>query len=208
MNMAEKPILFNGEMVRAILEGRKTQTRRPVKPQPVDGFYLSGDRIVGGTGDRLGPGYIRSPFGETGDTMWVRETWMSGEYYPQYPGVRDVVYATDEDAAAWGKAHKWTPSIHMPRWASRITLKVKRVWVERVQDISYDDARAEGIERHDSHPTHVTWKDYSSWDHSDDWAGWISAINSFNTLWDSIYMKNGYGWTDNLWVWCCEFEVI
>jgi AraC-like DNA-binding protein len=144
--MRERPILFNGDMVRAILAGAKTQTRRPVKPQPrvAPGFY----DIVSG----LPP----CPFGQPGDRLWVRETWAShpcGGTQRHDPG----------DGHAWGSPiyratfgaglkpecegfTPWRPSIHMPRWACRILLEIVSVRVERVMDISDDDARAEGFE--------------------------------------------------------------
>lgn len=127
--MKERPILFSGPMVRAILEGRKTQTRRVAK---IHGYGLD-DRPVFG----------RSPFGEPGDRLWVRETFCGS-------CVRDPAYiyrATDENPSHLFQP-RWRPSIHMPRWASRLTLEVTAVRRERLRDITDDAARAlvEGVQ--------------------------------------------------------------
>lgn len=183
--MNERPILFSGPMVRAILEGRKTQTRRVMNPQPVDqdenGWYVQ----VPVT-DARAPGmvfyerkYFHCPYGQPGDQLWVRET------FDDVHG--SVLYrANPEDAEDFppcgGKRCHWKPSIFMPRWASRITLEIVGVRVERVQEITPDDARAEGVE-------HL-----------------YAPRNAFANLWDSINAKRGYGWDSNPWVWVVEFR--
>jgi hypothetical protein len=137
----------------------------------------------------------RSPYGAPGDLLWVRETWT------QYP-----IELNPEPCDAWYKAtsngppppFKWRPSIHMPRWASRITLRITDIRVERLQDISEDDARAEGAMRHDGGTYwHSGWRhDYSDV-HAD-------AYSSFARLWNNI---NGPGaWGANPWVWAISFE--
>lgn len=164
--MKERPILFSGPMVRAILDGRKTQTRRVVKPQPVGrqrvieglahvthGMNPADDGAVWYVGDCISAGVeIRCPFGSPGDRLWVRETWQVFEHedlsvdaltlrHVEGQLAGDVVfYADDPDEAV----DRWRPSIHMPRWASRITLEVVSVRVERLADISESDAKAEG----------------------------------------------------------------
>lgn len=168
--MNEKPILFKGEMVRAIMDGRKNQTRRVIKPVPGDrkhggfimdstdrnrrsgdAFFYRGDDVVLGR-DNL---YARCPFGTIGTTIWVRETFAFWDTFndrkpSQLCGNPGVEYkAGGTNLHGGSEPHltnrgKWRPSIFMPRWASRITLEVKGVRVERVQDISARDAKAEG----------------------------------------------------------------
>lgn len=216
----ERPILFNAEMVKAILEGRKTQTRRVVKPQPPvttnvmiqssrrEGLWWAGNSVsaippkvlTGAVSEftctknvSLGQGW-KCPFGVPGDRLWVRETWQyfqtsytefgkdfeEADAIPKNGDPAKVAYAAvDKTSAVW-----WRPSIHMPRWASRITLEITGVRVERVQDISEKDAHLEGIP---------------------DWKGpdqTFSPKIRFKELWESIY-KN---WQQNPWVWCVEFR--
>jgi hypothetical protein len=141
--MTARPILFNGEMVRAILDGRKTQTRRPVKPQPYTTHPIHESPVYRNKTDTADCLLNRDqcPFGEPGDRLWVRETWE-----PFCEG--RVLYRADgEDQKnnVNGTSHCWRPSIHMPRWASRIMLEVTGVRVERIQSISGIDAQNEGI---------------------------------------------------------------
>lgn len=172
--MKERPILFNGEMVRAILEGRKTQTRRVVKD-----CYLMG----GPPEDYL---LSRCPFGQPGDRLWVRETFFSFRHARVFSTASHIVYRADysgqqaEDDAT--ECHGWKPSIHMPRWASRISLEITDVRVERLDDISNADCFAEGL------PSDTT-KGNRTW---------------FSDLWEEI---NGKGsWAANPWVWVIEFR--
>jgi hypothetical protein len=200
--MKEIPILFNAEMVRAILEGKKTQTRRPFKYQPTecwkpdrfcvlhqlkDGHFPLrnghpipiGYGVVNYDGD---VGYV-SPFGNVGDHLWVRETFG--------PCEGGVIYKADELEAVKPDGGKWTPSIHMPRWASRITLLVTDIRVQRVKEISEEDAIAEGIDL----------KGYRS--NTFGISGREHRIE-FSTLWQSIYNT----WDANPWVWAATFEVV
>lgn len=184
--MKERPILFSGEMVRAILEGRKTMTRRVIKPQPA--------------GEWAAPGKTACPYGQPGDRLWVRETWRKTNWTdePNRGEWRVFWRATEkEDSRNNGL---WRPSIHMPRWASRILLEVVSVRVERVQDISEEDARAEGVEWQNERPCWVNYLDREDWS--------PTARDSFRTLWDSINAKRGYGWDANPWVWVVEFKKI
>ncbi|WP_050978731.1 hypothetical protein, partial [Edwardsiella tarda] len=148
--MKERPIIFNDEMVRAILAGRKTQTRRIVNGVPSShdfhGWVLSSTSAkdegkacwaIGKSPLLNKPIRVRCPFGAIGDRLWVRETF--GDC-----GVR-FVYRADTDDGAACQVKRWTPSIHMPRWASRITLEITDVRVERLQNITEDDARTEGV---------------------------------------------------------------
>ena len=188
----EKPILFSGEMVRAILDGRKTQTRRVIKPQPSAGvrrsvFVLSG--LEDGHGREL-----RCPYGRPGDTLWVRETWASHKYMDDTKPSEFTVGAQmlpvwyRADNAQSDERGKWRPSIFMPRWASRITLRVVGVRVETLWDMTVSKMIAEGvaeIENNDKHP-----------------------LTPFITLWDSINADRGYAWYTNPWVWVVEFEEV
>lgn len=156
----ERPILFSGPMVRAIIEGRKTQTRRIVKPQPTfDGKWWvhkgyacnDEDEFRGGL-----PFFSDCPYGHVGDRLWVRETWAQVEGPPGVIHVGHVLYradACDNSGKRWSSVRpgdpdgevRWKPSIHMPRWASRLTLDVTGIRAERLQDISEEDAIAEGV---------------------------------------------------------------
>lgn len=158
--MKERPILFGSEMVRAILDGRKTQTRRVMKPQPDTThngepyWHVGGLRvghITNPESARVGNNPLKCPYGKPGDRLWVRETWQQVSRF----GDGQLRTITEPDSCAGGLLYaatnkkeeppKWRPSIFMPRWASRITLEVTDVRVEGVQDISEEDAIAEGI---------------------------------------------------------------
>lgn len=199
--MNERPILFNGEMVNAILEGQKTQTRRIVKPQP-DGFIHWNPIIIGGYGgwcDEHGRP-TPCPQGQPGNRLWVRENgWQPKE--PTDRELRDGAdtwpkYAYDADGvsefeAEQYKAWNWKrrPSIHMPRWASRITLEITNVRVDRLQDISQSNAQAEGWNPLAEDGRNPAPYDPRSW---------------YRMLWESI---NGKGsWNSNPWVWVIEFN--
>jgi hypothetical protein len=211
--MVEKPILFSGEMVRAILAGRKTQTRRVVTnvPHATNCKLRSARQIDGGRDwefmvvDKNGDfaNAAACPYGKPGDQLWVRETWQQvGELGPERwtfevptEGEGRLLYAADIDEE---EPPKWRPSIHMPRWASRLTLTLKTVRVERLNEISEADAKAEGVNGgclvcgHNA-PCGC---DTPSPDHRD----------SFIGLWDSINATRGYAWDANPWVWVVEFE--
>lgn len=191
----ERPILFNDQMVRAILEGRKTVTRRAVKDT---GFYaidaaIHGNEVALREREALA---TRCPFGQPGDRLWVRETWgLQVRSYGGGAGEFIVYRATNPDAiycrSSEGREYpvKWKPGIHMRRHSSRILLEITAVRVERLQDISDDQAIAEGI---DTHPTGF----YGN--------GCITAGGAFLELWESI---NGDGkWAANPWVWVIEFK--
>jgi len=203
-------ILFSTEMVQAIQAGRKTQTRRVVKPQPPKGCednepcidwcdydhkkgfqrcYASWETVFHPDGFHT----VVCPYGKVGDVLWVRETFMEsdGEYF----------YKADYDADD-RKYISWKPSLFMPKSAARIFLKITNIRVERLNDISEEDAIKEGIEELHVAPFVICYKDYFDTKaplHSD-------PIFSFCTLWQSI---NGIGsWELNPWVWVIEFERI
>ncbi|MBP0589312.1 hypothetical protein J8I87_06180 [Paraburkholderia sp. LEh10] len=211
--MRELPILFSGAMVRALLDGRKTQTRRVVNPEPSAGVRVS-PFCASGLEDGHGR-ELRSPYGKPGDRLWVRETWAQPTTLDPGPTVYRADYpacvpAGFENVPA-AEAITWKPSIHMPRALARLTLEVTGVRVERLQDISADDARAEGLEYREDYIAGRAcrrWRSYGSAD------GWfpegrdIAPIHSFQTLWDGLNAERGFRWTVNPWVWVVEFKRI
>lgn len=198
--MKEHPILFNTEMVRALLDGRKTQTRRIVKPQPE---YRENESVPGhyGTffhGWNLDHSAVTiediikyCPYGQIGDRLWVRETWQSNEektkfiYKADYAGNGGFVCGEDILLG-------WRPSIFMPKKACRLFLEIVDIRVERVMDITEEDSLAEGVQPGKSMSMgHIhTGKEH------------------FWGLWDSINKKRGFGWNINPWVWVVEFKRI
>jgi hypothetical protein len=194
-----KPILFNTEMVKAILEGKKTQTRRLMKPQPTKPRWNN----IGWLGWDDGHGRrMKSPC-EAGDVLWVRETWSITDkcgLYPNWPsnGIHYMYKADDPDCSA-AKEARWYPSIHMPKEAARIFLLVKRVWVECLREISVENCAAEGI-----------WDDYkASSEKYHENLKKAAYPKAFSELWDSTIKKDDlpeYGWNANPWVWAIEFE--
>lgn len=186
------PILFSSEMVRAILEGRKTQTRRPVRYHPSVGEPDAWcPRAAGGdpTLTHIIGDYRRLARFGAGDMLYVRES-----YAPNYFGAGEHGYRADwtGEAADVCDEPKWTPSIHMRKQDARIWLRVTDVRLERVQDISEEDARAEGIQRHA-----MGWTDGAN--------GYdvMTARDAFAELWDDVYPGS---WDRDDWVWVYEFE--
>lgn len=230
--MSDRPILFSAPMVRALLDGSKTQTRRAVKSQPVyDGRFAGGWKLTGKAGHEAAvcsPLVAElCPYGQPGDQLWVRETFMDlrgtgVEHRPDPHGpLHRYAFGADSPLGSLGDEArkdfglKWRPSIHMPRAASRITLEITGVRVERLQDISEVDAIAEGIA-----PNWIGdlaagpngfggqgWVPDCGWRHylnSVDGDPAYTAVESYRSLWESI---NGEGsWAANSWVWVVEFK--
>lgn len=218
--MRERGIIFNAEMVRAVLEGRKTQTRRIIKNQRVGDNWsvqpAKNPRIPGHTHDwwlttatKPYSALPRCPYGAVGDRLWVRESSYAAELKPS--GLSAVIYTADNALrlaegdesvkAKWQKLFDYrggtglqVPSIHMPRWASRITLEITGVRVERLNSISEADAKAEGI------------KASKPWSGLDGCvgSGGTPAAERFESLWQSIYGVES--WQANPWVWVIEFK--
>lgn len=189
--MTERGMIFNGEMVRALLSGRKTQTRRPVKFPVLDknlGCELAGNELAG----ELSAGnYLNSAFGKPGGRIWVRETFGDcGER---------LVYRAETDDGAHCKVKRWVPSIHMPRAASRILLEITDVRVERLNAISEEDARAEGII--DGGCLNCGEPEPCGCANPEP-----DATDAFAYLWQSIYGQEN--WNANPWVWVIEFKRI
>lgn len=212
--MTDRPILFSGPMVRALLEGRKTQTRRVLKPEPYEyrGEWWVTDRVSGDcklddwVNDRSGIG----PRFAIGDRLWVREAhaMMPRLAYRMSIGtgtIDQIEHPSDGYSAALFREGfdrtgrpRWRPSIHMPRWASRLTLTVTDVRVQRLQEISEADAMAEGVEQDTD-----GWRDYLM----PSTQCCVTARDSFRTLWDSLNAKRGYSWDANPWVAAYSFTV-
>lgn len=208
MTTKERPILFSAPMVRAILAGRKTQTRRVMKHPEYFGC-LTGDcphekQIECDNAISLFA-KMDCPHGQPGDRLWVRETWRPQDGMTlecQYAD--EIEYrATDDQPKEPTDCH-WKPSIYMPRWASRITLEIVGVRVERVQDIGEEDAMAEGVT-----DLGGVWQSPQKTSRSRN-GGCIcgSARLAYEELWDSLNAARGYGWEKNPWVWVIEFKRI
>lgn len=203
--MKERPILFSGEMVRAISDDRKTQTRRVIKniDQKCDGLKLirkndyamiwnknpEVEKKYVPKGGLLEIALIHCPFGQPGDRLWVKETFHQ-HYYAGVLGGRPC-YKADNDCLNPFNIIPWKPSIFMPRWASRITLEIVKVRVERVQDISLEDINAEGT----PYTLDASKRPYGT------------RREQFQRLFDSINLKK-HPWESNPWVWVIEFKKV
>lgn len=228
--MNEHPIIFSGSMVRAILDGRKSMTRRVIKPQP---HPCAPARIDCHELESSGYGYFdeetdyKCPYGAPIDLLWARETWRVGawdvgkgiavdykadgyarreylsEWVPDLGQRARLIGQSQEDAIKAGLPDfkwepgqspcRWRPSIHMPRWASRITLKVTDIRVERVQEINGRDVLAEGVDNGMSNPAMgIRWENMQR--------------AAFRELWNSINAARGFCWISNPWVWVISFE--
>lgn len=225
--MKERPILFSAPMVRAILDGRKTMTRRALNPQPDGGIQFGAiatpHGVVNGKGNPLVCRY-----GKPGDRLWVRETWMADpscdddawddhhvswrewdgcgcrtrDIPTQLCKVENVIHKASWDGI---EMVGWKPSIHMPRWASRILLEVTGVRVERLQDISEEDAIAEGVESLGP-PENVWTRSNGEKRHWRERGYRSQAECLFSDLWKSI--SGAESWDSNPWVWVIEFKVL
>lgn len=191
--MNTKPIIFQGAMVRALIDGTKTQTRRVAKvtDEGCRGGFIR--PTAAHTPRRIEDHAGYCPYGQPGTLLWVRETWgllrNDGALCPRSVPACEGPIAYRADGEREGT---WHPSIHMPRWASRLTLLVTDVRVERAQQVSEADAQAEGAE-----PVLVPPD-----------GGSAPYTEGFADLWDSINAAKGYGWSDNPWVWAIGFKPI
>lgn len=224
--MGERPLLMSAPMVRAILAGTKSQTRRLVtvpwkgssRTLPYEPWYIESDgklRVQDEYGDFHTMDDRWSPYGVPGDRLWVRETWYDDNALREReppPTAPDefIEYRASHDCSSWeaecpcrdeyGRS-SWRPSIFMPRWASRITLEVTEVRVQRLQDISREDAIAEGMPHE--------WQRLNS-----DLDGYVvdckpDPYAEFALFWDSINgQREGASWADNPWVWAIGFKRI
>lgn len=187
--MTERPILFSGPMVRAILNGTKTVTRRVVKPQRHPfGRMLTADEVAG---EAIGGTCaVLCPYGQPGDRLWVRETFaVYGD-----EKMAAIHYRADRPHDVGRKGTGYKPSIHMPRWACRILLEITAVRVERLQDISEEQAIAEGVHR-----------DLRMWFATDEGGpAFTWPQHAFEHLWRKI--NGAECWDANPWVWVVEFK--
>ena len=193
--MKEKPINFSTEMVKAILAGRKTQTRRVIKPQPDEDGGIDACNNVFDDNTPYCPYQI-------GQTLWVRETWKMSTGV-LINGKSVLIYKADCDKETSEKITHWKSSIFMPRQVARIFIKAINVRVERIQDISQKDINKEGLWHYSSEYRQEICK----------WRDCVSAIHQirkkyFKKLWDSLNKKRDFGWDENPWVWVIEFERI
>lgn len=205
-----KPILFNTEMVRAILDGRKNETRRVVKPQPLDKPMVFHDSVEGmnivchvAGRDVL---YNFFPPYQSGDILYVRETWnkikleSESEWHYEYrASCENPSYFSN------GFMSEWRPSIHMPKAAARLFLRVADIRVERLQEMPHDAPKKEGIH-------YCEWPDGFTWNsHTTMRDCYINQMGAMKALWNSTVKKSDletYGWDANPWVWVSEFERI
>lgn len=227
----EKPILFNADMVNAILGGRKTQTRRAIKNIPSNSKYYGinkfGDHLIYPEDEKeLEHFYpvLKCPYGQVGDELWVRETFREwsdfdldigcgcsdhcncNDLYPTKPFCyRADGYEIDDDMRDIGI--KWKPSIFMPRNASRIQLRITDIRVERLNDLCDEDAQCEGLRYHE---TFGEWGGVephpSSRKDSPHYRWYKNPVDAFKNLWNSI--NGNKSWDDNPWVWVVEFEKV
>ena len=268
--MKERPILLNTDMVRAVLENRKTQTRRVVNSRTYSDFHsefsYTGCLYNGATPDtgltdehqfdaRRCFEQIRCPYGKPGDLLWVRETWRLGAWSEdqvvaidyragncarkEWLKVEDPeeferlwIQSTDECASIFGQQDnytwpvgesplRWRPSIHMPRWASRLVLEITDVHVERVQDISNEDAFAEGVQipvteegglcidltsKH--RPTQYMENQVYKGNEVPFTNEYMTMRPHFAALWDSVATKPSFRWEHNPWVWVVKFKLL
>ncbi len=226
--MKERPIIMGADSVMAILGGRKTQTRRVVKPQPIhmpEGAYIDpynhnyehftawtlDDKMLLNCGGNIkNTAHWKCPYGVIGDRLWVRESWASlGFHEDNVPihvlkdndGIEhDVVYSAECPDFEWldengsceynkngTQASHWKSPMFMPRWASRITLEITAIRVERLQDITEDDAIKEGFHNYGTE---------------------VDTLDAFCEAWQSLNAKRGYPWESNPWVWVVSFKVV
>ncbi|MEM8489147.1 MAG: hypothetical protein AAF564_26620 [Bacteroidota bacterium] len=229
--MKERPVLFSAPMVNAILEERKTQTRRVVKSiKSAEGLAINPNEAKLFASEHMDslelqgfdfrstlltsvfhciPPMDRCPYGQPGDLLWVRETWANMAYECNPPEITYRANSPSTDVEGWAlpPGVVWRPSIHMPRWASRITLIITDVRVERLQSISDDDAKAEGLmwsdfglNRFKQQLPGWHWKEGADWKQSH-----LFPRHAFYNLWNSINEKT-HPWESNPWVWVVEFE--
>lgn len=220
----ERPIIFSGEMVKAILDGKKTMTRRVVKTQP--DFNARYDGVDDDTNhfwevlDAQGEPtekyipILKCPYGKVGDRLWVRETWQEigpdclltykatypSDLYAKRPELENVPPL----ASLKDRGYLWKSPMFMPRWASRILLEITDIRIERLQDISEQDCEKEGFRFYPL--SRICFKPSSAKHLSGHGSNNYKSI--FGEYWDTLNAKKGYPWSSNPWVWVVEFKVV
>jgi len=212
----ERPIIFTGPSIPAILEDRKTQTRRVMDPQPEipRWFEWRCEHGIWYPYDDLGnwlPCYEqwRCPYGVPGDRLWLKETHAPARLYRRGERLvygEPLLYKADDDLLVLNQRYigHWRSPRFMPRWASRITLELTDVRPQRVQDISPEDVLAEGIQRQTCDGAGQVW--YGIGASVDPNLSRVGPIRAFGCLWDSLNRKRGYLWTTNPWIWALTFR--
>ena len=213
MMTKEKPILFSTSMVRAILDGRKTQTRRTIKPQPKEGKHIAvttGEKVD--EEKQFGVMYHRKdtlvdfhkcPYGNPGDFLWVRESFYRA--FADTPNNYEVAYKADYGPdPSFSTKTGWKPSIHMPKPVARIWLRIKKVLIEKAQSISPRDCIEEGIEPAGAYIANTD--SYSLYRNYITGGATSEPTESFKTLW--IEINGAESWKSKPWVWVVEFEIL
>lgn len=245
--MKYKPIIMGADSVRAILDGKKTMTRRVVKPQPInmpDGAYINpynhnyehftawtmdNKMLLGCGGNIKNTAHWKCPYGIVGDRLWVKETWTT-----QHDGIHDdngfgiYVYKADGewlDNTEGGNVSRWESPIFMPKEASRITLEITDIRVEKLQSIMEKDAKAEGVISDDEYADRAGEENlfpcpicngyqvhealgYNLGITEVDCTACDTEKKRYSIIWDSLNAKRGYPWASNPWVWVVEFKLV
>lgn len=218
--MSEKPILFSTPMVQAIIKSIKSMTRRT---RGLDKVNANPDKWILRQITIDDPGGLmawfehiethelikaKCPYGQPGNTLWVRETWAHVYGYPYFQDNgtmrKEYIYKASPEGWEDGYNGRWKPSIHMPRKAARLFLTVKNIRVERLQDISEEDAIKEGIKEFKLTASNGVTLLYGL--NAEQSVMNYTAKSAFEDLWDSINKVRGYGWDTNCWTWVVEFE--
>ncbi len=214
-HIKERPMLFSSEMVKAIIQNRKSQTRRVLRPQPFQAstgswFWSSGDNHHVWSDHPFPHIHLDCPYGSPGDRLWVRETFCIDhfEYLGKLkglppPGRSHIYYAADgEDLCSQipecdcsDGCIPWRPSIHMPRWASRLDLEIKSIRVERLQDITEAEIAAEGFFKQDN-----------LWCVTENFPASNNPLYAWELYWNLLNSERGYPWAANPWGWVIEFR--
>jgi len=207
--MKEHPIIFSSEMVKAILEGRKTQTRRVIKSQPkieIEGRLKTNQATIDNFVNHFTKLLFKCPYGQVGERLWVKETWATENRYnhlkpSEIPQTAKIFYLADGGYSPFEMGKVRSP-LFMPRWASRITLEnTSEARPERLQEITGEDVNREGITYEN------LWGKFSI----PDWDAFAEAqeriaVRAFAIHWDSLNAKRGYSFADNPFVWCITFK--
>ncbi len=221
-----KGMIMGAESVRAILDGRKTRHSFPIKPQPQEqseveigmwsqtsidkhGMAYPKPEVWGMSFESFGFGHIGvCPRYKVGEIVYVKETWKVAENVT-VNSVAPVLYKAECNSFALANIDNWKSPFSMPELASRIHLEITGIKAQRVQDITEEEAMAEGIEKPIEERCMLVYRDYSIKEEDNEGYNWFStAKDSYSSLWDSINAKKGLPWESNPWVWVVSFKVV